>query len=254
MSITGPKDGPPMKPGPSFGDTGTGMLLAISVLSALFRRTRTGQGEHLQVAMQDAMLHYIRGAFAAHARTGKPAPRAGSASLGANNPPCGIFPCKPGGANDYVFVYTSRGNPEHWPRLLKVIGREDLIGDERYATRDARIVHEKEIDAIISEWTRLHTKQEAMQIIGAVGVPAGAVLDTGELLDDPSFEQRGIMQTIQHPKAGPYKMPAWPVRFSGSPPPIRPAPLLGGNNEDVLHDWLGMSRDAIGSLQSGKVI
>ena len=93
-----------------------------------------------------------------------------------------------------------------------------------------------------------------MQIIGAVGVPAGAVLDTGELLDDPSFEARGIMQTIQHPKAGPYKMPAWPVRFSGSPPPIRPAPLLGGNNEDVLHDWLGMSRDAIGSLQTEKVI
>ena len=153
-----------------------------------------------------------------------------------------------------MFVYTSRGNPEHWPRLLKVIGREDLIGDERYATREARIAHEPEIDAIISDWTRHHTKQDAMQIIGAVGVPAGAVLDTGELLADPSFEARGIMQTIQHPKAGPYKMPAWPVRFSGSPPPIRPAPLLGGNNEDVLRDWLGMSRDAVGSLQVDKVI
>ncbi|HLB99282.1 MAG TPA: CoA transferase [Acetobacteraceae bacterium] len=254
MSVTGPKDGPPMKPGPSIGDTGTGMLLAISVLGALYRRTRTGQGEHLQVAMQDAMLHYIRGAFAAHARTGKPAPRAGSASLGATNPPCGIFPCKPGGANDYVFVYTSRGNPEHWPRLLKVIGREDLIDDVRFATREARIAHEPEINAIISEWTRHHTKQEAMTIIGAVGVPAGAVLDTGELLADPSFEARGIMQTIQHPKAGPYKMPAWPVRFSGSPPEVRPAPLLGGNNEDVLRDWLGMDRDAVGSLQSDKVM
>jgi crotonobetainyl-CoA:carnitine CoA-transferase CaiB-like acyl-CoA transferase len=62
------------------------------------------------------------------------------------------------------------------------------------------------------------------------------------------------MQTIQHPKAGPYKMPAWPVRFSGSPPEVRPAPLLGGNNEDVLRDWLGMDRDAVGSLQSDKVM
>jgi crotonobetainyl-CoA:carnitine CoA-transferase CaiB-like acyl-CoA transferase len=93
MSITGPKDGPPMKPGPSLGDTRTGMLLAISVVSALFRRTRTrtrtrtGPGEHLQVAMQDALLHYIRGAFAAHARSGKPAPRAGSPSLGASTRP-----------------------------------------------------------------------------------------------------------------------------------------------------------------------
>ena len=82
----------------------------------------------------------------------------------------------------------------------------------------------------------------------------GSFWGGGELLDDPSFEQRGIMQTIQHPKAGPYKMPAWPVRFSGSPPPIRPAPLLGGNNADVLHDWLGMSPDAVGSLQADKVI
>ena len=76
---------------------------------------------------------------------------------------------------------------------MKVIGREDLIGDERYATREARIAHEPEINAIIGEWTRHRTKQEAMAVIGAVGVPAGAVLDTGELLDDPSFEARGIM-------------------------------------------------------------
>ena len=253
MSITGPKDGPPMKPGPSLGDTGTGMLLAISVVSALFRRTRTGQGEHLQVAMQDAMLHYIRGAFAAHARTGKPAPRVGSASMGANNPPCGIYPCKPGGANDYVFVYTSRGNPEHWGRLLKAIGREELIGDPRYATREARIEHEAEVDAIIAAWTRRHTKQEAMDIIGAA-VPAGAVLDTGELLADASFEQRGIMQVIDHPKAGPYKMPAWPVRFSGNPPPVHAAPLLGQHNAEVLEEWLGLSADAIGTLRAQSVI
>lgn len=253
MSITGPKDGPPMKPGPSLGDTGTGMLLAISVVSALFRRTRTGTGEHLQVAMQDSMLHYIRGAFAAHARTGKPAPRVGSRSMGANNPPCGIYPCRPGGPNDYVFVYTSRGNPEHWGRLLKAIGREELVGDPRYATREARIEHEAEVDEIIATWTRRHTKQEAMDIIGAA-VPAGAVLDTGELLADESFAQRGIMQVIDHPKAGPYKMPAWPVRFSGSPPPVRSAPRLGQHNAEVLEEWLGLSADAIGSLQAERVV
>ena len=70
MSITGERDGRPLKPGPSLGDTGTGMLLAISILGALYRRKETGQGDHLQVAMQDAMLHYIRIAFAAQHRTG----------------------------------------------------------------------------------------------------------------------------------------------------------------------------------------
>jgi formyl-CoA transferase len=137
MSITGEAGGPPLKPGPTIGDTGTGMLLAISILGALYRRTRTGAGEHLQVAMQDAMFQYIRGAFATQTRTGKPAQRAGSGSVLARNPPMGIYPCKGGGPNDFVYVYTSRANPEHWRRLLGVIGREDLLGNPHYDTPEA---------------------------------------------------------------------------------------------------------------------
>jgi crotonobetainyl-CoA:carnitine CoA-transferase CaiB-like acyl-CoA transferase len=107
---------------------------------------------------------------------------------------------------------------------------------------------------MISEWTRKHTKHECMEIIGAAGVPAGAVLDTLELYNDPTFEQRQIMQTIQHPTVGPFKMAGWPVRFEGKPPPVAPSPLLGQNNEDVLGDWLGLDRDAIGGLKNSGVI
>ncbi len=254
MSITGEADGPPLKPGPTIGDTGTGMLLAISVLGALYRRTRTGQGEHIQVAMQDAMFQYIRGAFATQTRTGRAAQRAGSGSVLARNPPMGIYPCKGGGPNDYVYVYTSRANPEHWRRLLGVIGREDLIGDARYDSPAARLEHEAEVNAMVADWTRQHDKQDAMRIIGAAGIPAGAVLDTNELLHDPSFEQRGIMQTIEHPQAGAYKMPGFPVRFSGRPPPVKPAPLLGEHTEQVLNNWLGFSRDDIGALRDSGVL
>src|SRR4051812_14050080 len=239
MSITGERDGRPLKPGPSLGDTGTGMLLAISILGALYRRKETGQGDHLQVAMQDAMLHYIRIAFAAQHRTGdtQAAGRAADSSVSGANPPMGTFPTKGGGLNDYVYVFTSRANPDHWRRLLKVIGREDLIGNEHYATPQARSERADEVNAMISEWTRKHTKQECMEIIGAAGVPAGAVLDTLELYNDPTFEQRQIMQTIQHPTVGPFKMVGWPVRFEGKPPPVSASPLLGQNNEDVLSDW-----------------
>ena len=115
MSITGQSDGPPVKPGPTMGDTGTGMLMLISILSALYQRNETGKGVHLQVAMQDAMLHYIRNSFGITAKTGKAAPRTGAQSNSGGNPPCNIYPCAPGGPNDYVYVYTSRGNPEHWP-------------------------------------------------------------------------------------------------------------------------------------------
>lgn len=254
MSTTGALDGPPLKPGPTIGDTGTGMLLATSILAAYIRRLRTGVGEHLQVAMQASIMHYSRGAFAYHARTGKPAPRAADKVVGGGHPPIGVYPCKGGGPNDYVYIYTSRANPEHWSRLLKVIGREDLIGDARYATIEARAERAKEVDDLVATWTRLHDKLTAMRVIGAAGIPAGAVNDTGELLDDPSFVANGTMQTIKHPVVGEYTMPAWPVRFGGKPPEVTPAPLLGANNVDVLESWLGKSADQVAALKSANVI
>src|SRR5271169_1153750 len=195
MSITGERDRPPQKPGPTIGDTGTGMLLAFSILAALYQRHSTGKGRQLQAAMQDSVMHYSRGMFIRQAQTGKAAQRQPAAG---GNAPSGIFPCKPGGPNDYVYMLTSRANPQHWPRLLKLIGREDLIGDTRYATPEARSQYEAEIDEIVTGWTRQRTKHEAMAQLSAVGVPAGAVLDSMELTSEPSFWQRGILQTMTH--------------------------------------------------------
>jgi formyl-CoA transferase len=254
MSITGDPDGPPIKPGATLGDTGTGMLMAISILSALYRNKGTGKGERLQIAMQDSIMHYIRVAWANTAGSNKAAPRAGSKLLSGGNPPAGIFPCKPGGPNDYVYIYTSRTNPQHWQRLCEVIGRKDLISDPRYATGAVRVDREAEIDEMVSQWTRTQTKHDAMRIIGAAGIPAGAVLDTIELLNDPTFEQRGIMQTIDHPANGPFKMMAWPVRHSGKPPTVTPAPLLGEHCTDVLTSWLGMSKGEVDQLKAKEVI
>src|SRR6195952_4936688 len=195
MSITGEEDGPPCKPGATIGDTGTGMLMAVSILGAYVRRLRTGQGEHLQVAMQDAVLHYIRNAFAYMERSGgRPAPRAGSKTVGGGNPPIGVYPCKGGGPNDYVYIYTSAANPEHWTRLLTVMGREDLLGDARFANPAARTEHREEVDRIVSEWTLRHNKHTAMRSVGGATIPAGAVLDTRALADDPTFRERGIRQ------------------------------------------------------------
>ncbi|MGA9865437.1 MAG: CoA transferase [Acetobacteraceae bacterium] len=254
MSVTGEADGKPLKPGATIGDTGTGMLLAISILGALYRRTRTGVGEHLQVAMQDAMFQYIRGAFATATRTGQAARRAGAGSVLSKNPPMGIYPCKGGGPNDYVYVYTSRANPEHWRRLLGVIGREELIGDARFETSAARLENEAEVDAMVTAWTSRHDKNEAMRIIGAAGIPAGAVLDTAELLADETFHARGIIQTIEHPTSGAYKMPAWPVRFAGATPTVRPAPTLGQHTDDVLSGWLGLDVGAVRDLRGNGVV
>ncbi len=254
MSITGEADGPPLKPGVTLGDTGTGMLLAISILAALYRRRGSGEGERIEIAMQDAMLQYIRVALSAQASQGVAAKRNGAKIISGFAVPSGIYPCKPGGPNDYVYVYTSRTNPAHWRRLLEVIGRADLIGDARFDTATARLDHEPEVDEMIGAWTRQHDKREAMRVLGDAGVPAGAIFDTMELTKEADFERRGIMQTMQHPVAGSYKMPGWPVRFGGRTPEVKPSPLLGQHTNEVLGEWLGLNADEIEQLGKDKII
>jgi crotonobetainyl-CoA:carnitine CoA-transferase CaiB-like acyl-CoA transferase len=250
MSITGEPDGRPLKPGTTLGDTGTGMLMAISILGALYQKKETGEGQRLTLAMQDAMLQYARLAFSDTMKTGKPSARAGEGVVTGGNAPMGLFPCKPGGSNDYVYIYVNRGNNRQWHRLLEVIGRADLIGDARYETARDRFAHKAEINALLEPWTLERTKTEAMDIIGGAGVPCGAIYDTLELSENPDFEKRGIFQWIDHPTRGKVKMPAWPVKMSGNDIKVEPAPLLGEHNEEILSDWLGMSPDEIAQLKA----
>jgi len=137
---------------------------------------------------------------------------------------------------------------------LKAIGREDLIGDPRYDTGPARGERAAEVDELIATWTREHTKEEAMKIIGEAGVPAGAVFDTLELLNDPSLAERGIMQKIEHPTTGKLTVPAWPVRFDGAPPKVKPSPLLGQHNAEVLGGWLGIGAPEVEALRTEGII
>jgi formyl-CoA transferase len=162
----------------------------------------------------------------------------------------GLYPCAPGGPNDYVYIMTSRANPEHWVRLLTLMGREDLIGDARYATPADRVAREPEVDEIIAAWARRHSKHEAMRAVGEAGIPAGAVLDTRELHNDATFEDRGIMQVMRHPVHAPFKMPGWPVRIDGKPPAMTPSPVLGEHTETVLDEWLGLKAQAVAALRA----
>ena len=253
ISVTGEPGRPPVKPGLSFGDTGTGMLMTATILGALIERNRTGQGRRLQIAMQDAMIHYMRTCFANMARTGKPAQRNGAKSGAGNNAPSGLYPSKGGGSNDYVYITTSRANPEHWSRLMKLIGREELINDPRFATGNDRVAHDKELDEIISVWTRQHEKREAMEKLIGVGVPAGAVFDTMELQNEPTFVERGFMQTVKHHN-GEYKQAAWPVRVDGKMVRIKGSPALGGDTSEVLNSWLGIDGGQVAKLRSEGVL
>jgi len=250
MSVTGATDGIPVKPGPNFADSGTGMLLAISILGALYQKQATGEGQRLTVSMQDGMLQYARFPLSDYMATGQPPARSNEGIITGGNAPMGLFPCKPGGSNDYVYIYVSRANSRQWHRLLELIGRPELIGEERFSTAPKRYQHRVEIDDMLIPWTRQRTKYEAMEEIGRAGVPAGAVFDYQELSENPDFERRGIFQWIDHPERGRMKMLAWPVKMSGNELKLEAAPLLGEHTELVLNDWLGMSAEAIAELRS----
>jgi formyl-CoA transferase len=201
------------------------------------------------------MIHYMRVPFSRTQLSGQAQLRGGSdRSQPGGLVPSALYPCKPGGPNDYVYVFTSRANPEHWTRLLKAIGRDDLVGDPRYDTNQARSARAAEIDEIIAQWTRRHSKEDAMRIIGKAGVPAGAVFDTLELMNDPSLAERGIMQRIEHPTTGEVTMPAWPVRFDGATARVKASPLLGQHNAEVLGGWLGIANAEVEALRAEGIV
>jgi formyl-CoA transferase len=178
----------------------------------------------------------------------------GNQSILGTNSPSEIYPCKGGGPNDYCYIYTSRANPQHWERLLKIIGREDLIDDTRFSTPQERFKNRAEVDKIIAEWTKNHDKHEVMKVFGDQGVPAGAVLDTMELSNDADLNRRGAFVTVKHPVRGDFKMPGWPVKMTNSAVPITASPLLGADTNSVYGELLGLSAEELAALRAEKAI
>ena len=239
LSITGEEGGRPLRPGPTIGDTGTGLHCAIGILGALYQRERTGRGQRVEVAMQDAVTNYCRVSYAEVLARGTSPKRTGNRVGLGPTAPMDVFPCKGGGPDDYCYVYATRAHNGHWERLLRAIGSEGRLADPRFATPALRGQHREEVDALVAAWTRTRTKEEVMRILGAAGVPAGAVFGTRELWENENMRERGLFATVDHPTRGTITIPAWPVRMSGSTVPVTAAPLLGADTDAVLEEWLG---------------
>jgi formyl-CoA transferase len=254
FAINGMPDQPPIRPGATMGDTGTGMMAAMGILAALFQRVSTGKGQHVQVAMRDAMVNYSRTPMSRQAQIedGSLLPRGGNDVIG--TAPGGLFPCKPGGLDDWAYIFASRGNEEHWRRLVKAIGREDLLDDPRLADGGLRFEHKDVVDEAISAWTLQHTKREVMETIAKAKVPCGAVFNMKEQLEDEDLRKRGIITKIDHPVRGEMIVPGTPIMMSDSTVPVSTAPIHGGNNEEIYGDWLGLSADEVKQMRADNVI
>ncbi len=250
MALTGFPGSPPLKPGPTIGDTGTGMHAAVGVIAALYQRERTGKGQKVEVAMQEAVLNFVRVPMMGTYLTGKATPRVGN-RLGAG--PLGdIFKCAPGGPNDYVYIYCS--NQDMWESLFKTMGRPEVASDPKFTDRKSRRDHFEELVAIVESWTSQHTKQEVMRILGEADVPCGAVLDSVELLQDPHLREREMIVTIDHPVRGKVTMPGCPVKLEDSPVEVKSAPLLGEHNAEIYSSLLGLGDAEIARLKQQGII
>jgi formyl-CoA transferase len=221
----------------------------IGILAALQQRHQTGKGQHVEVSMQDAVVNLIRVSLRDHQRFGAPMQRQGN-QLGKTVPGT-TYPCAPGGPNDYVYIFAQ---PQMWKSFLGVIGQPELADDPRFATPDGRWEHRAALNEIVADWTRQRGKHDIMRLMGDAGVPCGATLDTGEVLDDPHLRARDMILDIEYPTRGTYQTVGCPVKLSDSPAEVTRPPLLGEHTAEVLEALCGVSADEVQKLRSSGVV
>lgn len=250
MSVNGERDGPPMKLGVTLGDTGTGLHCAIGILAAYIQRLATGQGQRVEVSMQESIVNFSRVAFAGRYATGRPAPRRGTAS--GLVPPSGLHACAGGGSNDFAYLVVF--SPDMWLGVLRTIGREDLADHEDWSSVQWRSEHAEEAHGLVEAWTKTRDKFSVMEAMAANGVPCSAILDSEEVLGSAHLHERGMIATVDHPVSGPADLPGNPVRLEGSPTTITRAPLLGEDTAHVLASELGLPAEELERLAQAGVI
>lgn len=249
FSVTGHDDGPPLPPGTTTGDSGTGMQLAVGLLAAYVQKLRTGEGQYVELSMQEAMTYYMRTRMAQGTDWGRrPAARADTGRGALVN----LYACAPGGPNDHVYLMAITDT--FWRALAEVVGGPGLADDERFADGAARSAHAAELQALIGAWCATRTKQEAMAELAGVGVPCGMVLDTAELLDDPHLQARGFVHTVDVEGRGPVRMLGFAPRLSASPIVLRPAPALGAHTDEVLRAELGLEDARLAEIRAAGII
>ncbi|RZO14214.1 MAG: formyl-CoA transferase [Candidatus Thioglobus sp.] len=267
-STTGFLDGPPLVTGAQIGDSGTGLHLALGIVTALYQREHSGRGQRVLASMQDGVLNLCRvklrdqqrlahGPLKEYSQYGEgvpfadATPRAGNDSGGGQ--PGRILKCKgwESDANAYTYFITQAAV---WQKICDVIGRPEWKEDPDFATPSARLPRLNEVFEAIEQWTMTKTKYEVMEICNPLDIPVGPILSMQELSEEPSLRETGTIVEVDHPTRGKYLTVGNPVKLSDSPSEVSRSPLLGEHTSEILQAVLGYSAEEISELREAGAV
>ena len=267
-STTGFRDGPPVVTGAQIGDTGTGLHLALGIVTALYHRTHSGEGQRVDCAMQDGVLNLCRvklrdqqrlahgplreySQFGEGVEFGDATPRAGNDSGGGQ--PGRILKCKgwEQDPNAYIYFITQAAV---WEPICDIIGEPDWKTDPAYSNPKARLPHLNEIFTRIEAWTMKKTKFEAMDILNEFDIPCGPILSMKEIAEDQSLRETGTIVEVDHPTRGKYLSVGNPIKLSNSRVEVTRSPLLGEHTDEILREVLKYNDHEVAEIEGSGAV
>jgi len=267
-STTGALGDVPMVTGAQIGDSGTGLHLALGIVTALFHREKSGKGQRVSAAMQDGVLNLCRvklrdqqrlekgplkeySQFGENIPFGDATPRAGNDSGGGQ--PGRILKCKgwEEDPNAYTYFITQAAV---WEKVCDVIGKPEWKDDENYSSPAARLPKLNDIFDTIEAWTKTKTKFEVMDICNPLDIPVGPILSLKEISEDKGLRDTGTVVEVDHPVRGKYLTVGNPIKLSDSPAVVKRSPLLGEHTEEILKEFCNMTDEEISAVKEAGAV
>lgn len=242
MSITGERDGPPVKVGLPITDIAASMFSFGAINMALFNREKTGEGVHIDVSMLDSAVSWMTFQAGRYLATGEIPQR-----MGSEHPL--VAPYRTYKCNDGEYINIGAGNDRLFANLCRVLRREDLIEDPRFVKNPDRVGNRAALDGILQEEFMKRSREEWLKALDEAGVPSGPIYDMSQVFADPQVKARDMLVEIPHPEIGPYKTfgKAIKIKGDGDRESFQAAPALGQHNEEVL-GGLGYSPKEIAEM------
>lgn len=247
MTVTGWPDGPPTRVGDAIGDVVAGIYGSWGALAALLQRDRTGQGQHVDVAMLDSIMSLQMVSLSQIAGGRLPPGRVGNAHP--ISAPMDSYETSDG------HVVIAVANDALFSRLARALGRTELTADPRFVADADRTHNQQELRTVIEDWTRIRSAEDVTQLLDDAGVPAAPIYNLAQALATPHSQHRHLLRTVKHQSAGEFQVMPQPVRFTNiSSDGDYVAPVLGQHTNAVLSDDLGLATSDIEDLRSRKII